>query len=76
MLPLSYLIQTHDEPEPDMYLAPYDTLEEYLIHCMLHKDRWYVIGNKSLWIILKELTVDGPVWSFIKQFDKASNGRQ
>eukprot|EP00957_Ditylum_brightwellii_P022378 1688336-Ditylum_brightwellii.AAC.1 len=55
MVILSYLIQKQDEPEIAMHLAPYNTLEDYLICCMLHEDRWYTINNKSLWIILKEL---------------------
>jgi hypothetical protein len=74
-IPLRYLIRDHVEVTQAIRDATYDTNEEKLINITVLEGGHFEIDNKTLYDELKPLVVDGSGWGFIKEFDKARNGR-
>ena len=72
-IPLSYLIRSEETPDPGTI---YDTVEiERELTVPLAGDD-FDDENKVLMGLIKELTIDGPAWNHIKQFEKAGHGRK
>jgi hypothetical protein len=75
-IPLTYLVREKGEVTQEIRDAEYETMDDRLIATTVHSGPHFAIDNKTLYDELKPLVMDGPGWSFIKQFDKAKDGRK
>lgn len=75
-LPLTYLVREKGEVTQEIRDAEYETTEDRLIATTVHSGNHYAIDNKTLYDELKPMVIDGPGWSFIKQYDKSKDGRK
>ena len=74
---LSYVIREEvDVPalnvDPGAFLP---TVDGEMIRRAPHDGNAYVMDNKTVWTVIRDLTHGGPGWSWVSRFGTASNGR-
>jgi hypothetical protein len=74
-IPLTYLIRDEAIVTQEIQDADYDNDVERLEATTIFQGSHFDIDNTTLYEALKPLVINGPGWSFIRQFDKAKNGR-
>ena len=75
-IPLQYIYRTDKEVSDAVRTASYDSMDErYMATTVLEGDH-FKVDNVRVFDELKELTMEGAGWSFIKRFDRSKNGRE
>jgi hypothetical protein len=71
---LTYIIRNHLEVNKDFRNAEYGSTLECLIAITCLNRMHFEIDNKRVWQEVKALVIDGFGWSYIKQFERLSDG--
>jgi hypothetical protein len=74
-IPLIYIIRNHLEVHGSLRNSEYGSTLECLIVISSLNRMHFEIDNKQVWQKVKALVIDGFGWSYIKQFEKLSDGR-
>ena len=73
--PLDYVIRENTIVSDDALASGYDTIDQDMVATLGHRGSEYHTDNQKVWMLLKPLVVESPAWSFIRKWDKTSNGR-
>lgn len=71
---LTYVYRTGEEQPADADEEEMDT-DTWLYHHTLHSGQHFKLDNHTVYKELKSLVVDGPLWTYVKKYDKVKNGR-
>lgn len=74
-IPLSYVFRESEVVTQEIRDAIYTSVDEEFIATTALSGKHFAIDNKRVWNEFKELNVGGPGWSFIKRFEKTTDGR-
>lgn len=72
--PLSYVARKLDDPLPAG--TDFDSEHERLVAMTPHTGDAYASDNGTVWTVLKQLTLKGPAYTYISQYEKTRNGRE
>jgi hypothetical protein len=73
--PLTYIFRDKAVPDPDDFVAYYESHDDYLVAVTVLGGAWYDLDNRRVYDEFKILVLKGPGWTFIKSFDKHKDGR-
>uniref|UniRef100_A0A8J9X558 Uncharacterized protein n=1 Tax=Phaeodactylum tricornutum TaxID=2850 RepID=A0A8J9X558_PHATR len=72
-VPLDYVVRKDDNvAAPD---TEFETEHEKLVLLTPHTGTAFDKGNGKVWIQVKQLTVNGPAWTYVAPFEKKRDGR-
>jgi len=71
-LPLAYIIREYDNPLPDV---PYATTHDQLVASAIHRGPEYHANNGIVFDLLQSLTLNGPAWAWINNYERVRDGR-
>ena len=71
---LNYIYQAHQQVTDEMHAADYVMNDECYYVIIVLEGAHYREDNKCIYEELQALTIDGPGWTFIKNFQRARNG--
>ena len=71
---LNYVYQAHQQVTDEMHAADYVMNDECYYVITVLEGAHYREDNKHVYEELQALTIDGPGWTFIKNFQRARNG--
>jgi len=72
---LTYIFRDKAVPDPDDFVAYYESHDDYLVAVTVLGGAWYDLDNRRVYDEFKILVLKGPGWTFIKSFDKHKDGR-
>ena len=72
---LNYIYQPHQQVTDEMHAADYVMNDDHYYVITVLEGAHYREDNKHMYEELQALTIDGPGWTFIKNFQRARNGR-
>lgn len=73
---LRYIYRANFEGELVSDGQEYEDLDSYLYKSTLLSGQHFKLDNATVYKELKSLVVNGPLWTYVKKFDKAENGRE
>ena len=71
---LNYIYQAHQQVTDEMHAADYVMNDDHYYMITVLEGAHYREDNKHMYEELQALTIDGPGWTFIKNFQRARNG--
>ena len=71
---MNYVYQPHQQVMDEMHAADYVMNDEHYYAITVLEGAHYREDNKHMYEELQALTIDGPGWTFIKNFQRARNG--
>lgn len=75
-VPLEYIGRKDDEPEVEEERdETYNTEHERLVKTTPLTGTAYEFDNGQVWSIVKQLTLNGPAWAYISQYEDSRDGR-
>ena len=74
-IPLTYVYRKDKSPKLDLDVNDFAPVDEYLSEVTLLEGQHFRLDNQLVWNELKSLVSDGPGWSFIKSYEKKTDGR-
>ena len=75
-IPLNYIYRTHTEVTDEMRVRDYESNDQLYYMITALRGSHYQEDNKRVFAELKDATIDGPGWTFIKQFARTRDGRK
>ena len=75
-IPLVYVYRKRKYPQEGLKPDDFASMDDYLSEVTLLSGQHYRLDNQRVWNELKSLVSDGPGWSFIKAFEKKTDGRR
>ena len=74
--PLTYIYRKEEKVSQESLVKAFASGDERLYEFTLLKGQHFKLDNAVVYKELKSLLVDGPLWTYIKKFDNAANGRE
>ena len=74
-VPLSYVVRDHEVVTAAIREREYGSHALMVTAIIQLSGPHYDVDNVSVWEIIKSLVIDGFGWSFVKKFDRTTDGR-